>query len=85
MDFAIAAPNVETQGLKGAELNVYLNELFQLGKDQLRDVDWQLIQQSIVLDGDSAASADPASANNARVKLHRARKKLAMLVGWRKA
>jgi len=44
-----------------------------------------LIQQSVVLAGDSATpSATPAEANNARVKLHRVRKKLALLAGWRK-
>ena len=84
LDFTATAPTSEAQGLKGAELSVFLDEVFRLGKDQLRDVDWQLIQQSIVLDGDRAGDSDPSGASNPRVKLHRARKKLAQLVGWRK-
>jgi hypothetical protein len=78
------SPIEKTQGLKDAEVSVYLNEVFRLGRDQLREADWQLIQQSVVLDGDYAADTDPAEANSARVKLHRARKKLAKLAGWRK-
>jgi DNA-directed RNA polymerase specialized sigma24 family protein len=73
----------EMHGLKDAELNVYLNEILRLGKDQLREADWQLIQQSIVLDGNRGAGSGPTSDNSARVKLHRARRKLAQLAGWR--
>jgi len=79
-----AALEAEVHGLKGAELKVYLDELLQIGRDQLRETDWRLIDQAIVLEGDSAPSADAASANNARVKLHRARKKLAQLAGLQK-
>ncbi|MEI9975269.1 MAG: hypothetical protein WDO73_26340 [Ignavibacteriota bacterium] len=84
LDFDAGSPIAITRGLNQAELNVYLNEVFRLGKDQLREVDWQLIQQSIVLDGDQTTGKDQSSANNERVKLHRARGKLARLVGWRK-
>lgn len=87
LDFAATARTTEAQGLKDAELCVFLDEVFRVGRDQLREVDWQLIQQSLVLDGDRVGCADesdPAGSSNARVKLHRARKKLAQLVGWRK-
>ena len=83
-DVTATAPTIEAQRLAGAELSVFLNEVFRLGRDALRDEDWQLIQQSIVLDGDRSVDSGAANANNARVKLHRARKKLAQLVGWRK-
>jgi hypothetical protein len=73
----------EMHGLEDAELNVYLNEILRLGKDQLRDADWQLIQRSMVLDDNRGAGRNPAGNNNTRVKLHRARRKLAQLVGWR--
>jgi hypothetical protein len=79
-----AALESEAHGLKGAELSVYLDELLQIGMEQLREADWQLIDQAIVLDGDSAPVANPAAANKARVKLHRARRKLAQLVGLKK-
>ncbi|HEY6389874.1 MAG TPA: hypothetical protein VIX89_01280 [Bryobacteraceae bacterium] len=82
----LAAPSRKTQGLNDAELSVYLDEALRLGKEQLRDVDWQLIQQSLVLEGDrSGVELDPTAANKARVKLHRARRKLAKLAGWRKS
>lgn len=81
----VAAAGAETQGLTDAEINVFLDEVLRLGRHQLREIDWQLIQQSTALDGDrSTAAVDPAKANSARVKLHRARRKLALLTGWRK-
>jgi DNA-directed RNA polymerase specialized sigma24 family protein len=83
IEFTRTLSRPDTQGLRDAELNVYLNEVLRLGEDELRKPEWQLIQQSIVLDGDRIA-ADPVEANSARVKLHRARKKLVQLTGWRK-
>lgn len=81
----VPSPRAEAYGLKDAELNVYLKEVLRLGKSQLRDSDWQLVHQSVVLGGDKAGvGADAAEANNARVKLHRARRKLARLAGLRK-
>jgi hypothetical protein len=87
LDFAATARTTEAQGLKDAELYVFLEEVFRVGRDQLRDADWQLIQHSLVLDGDHADSvgeSGPTGSSRARVKLHRARRKLAELVGWRK-
>ena len=81
---AMAALEAQTNGLKGAEVNVYLDELLQVGKDQLREADWQRIHESLLLDGDPPPVSDPKSINSARVKLHRARRKLAHIVGWRK-
>lgn|ERR1017187_3452553 len=83
-DFTLATPDAEIQRLKGAEINVYLNELLELGRNQLGDQDWQLIQNSSILEENIPRNSDPVNANNERVKLHRARKKLAKLSGWRK-
>lgn len=81
----IAKEAIESRvlGLNSAELTVYLDELLKIAKSRLRDPDWGLIQQAIVLDGEFAPASDPAIANRTRVKLHRARKKLARLVNWR--
>jgi len=81
---AMAALQAETRGLRGAEVNVYLNELLQIGKDKLREADWQAIHQAVVTEGEPTPGSDPKSANSARVKLHRARKRLARIVDWRK-
>jgi DNA-directed RNA polymerase specialized sigma24 family protein len=83
IDAVLEAGGAEAHGLEDAELNVYLNEVLRLGKDQLRDADWQLIRQSVALDGNHGGGSRPAGDNNARVKLHRARRRLAQLVGWR--
>ena len=69
--------NLGSSRAKGSELSVFLDEVFRLGRDQLREVDWRSIQQSLVLDGDHPGDSDHAGATNTRVKLHRARKKLA--------
>jgi DNA-directed RNA polymerase specialized sigma24 family protein len=83
IDAVLEAGCAETHRLNDAEVNVYLNEILRLGRDQLRESDWQLIQQSIVLDGNRGTGSDPTSDSTARVKLHRARRKLALLAGWR--
>ncbi len=83
LECSLASPAVHTGGLNDTELNIYLDEVLRLGQDQLRETDWQLIQQAIVLDGGRVEELDPAGANSARVKLHRARKKLATLAGGR--
>jgi DNA-directed RNA polymerase specialized sigma24 family protein len=83
IDSVTEGGGAEPPGLKDAELTVYLNEILRLGRDQLREDDWQLIQRSVVLDGHRGAGSGPASDNTARVKLHRARRKLAQLAGWR--
>ena len=76
-----AIGRLSAQSLKDAELLVYLNEVLRLGREQLREADWQLIERSAVADGGQRAGS--AQENKARVRLHRARRKLAALAGWR--
>ena len=72
-------------GLKNTEVSVYLNEVLALGREQLRESDWQLIREATLREGERRqGDGDRALANKARVKLHRARRKLAELTGWRK-
>jgi DNA-directed RNA polymerase specialized sigma24 family protein len=85
IDDAVPAQCAEAQGLKDAEIRVFLKEVLRVGEQQLREKDWKLIQQSSDPNrGLAAGIEDPAEANRTRVKLHRARRKLALLAGWRK-
>jgi DNA-directed RNA polymerase specialized sigma24 family protein len=86
IDPDLSAPTGEVQGLKDSELSVFLDEVLRLAKENLSKSDWQSIQSAVDavtgpgLDG----AAGTPSTNRKRVKLHRARKLLAKLVGWRK-
>jgi hypothetical protein len=69
--------------LNSAEMAILLDEVLQTAESKLSAKDWALIKESI--DTDPAAVTNrhsPAEANNARVRLHRARRKLAKLTGW---
>lgn len=76
-------PAGEARGLKGAEINVFLEELRRKAETELPEGDWDLIEEAAFDDGPSSTAADPAEANRLRVRLHRARKKLARMTGWR--
>lgn len=70
----VAILRSETQGLVGAELGVYLQEVLTIGKEQLSQSDWNAIEQGI--DG---TDAQPNGVKE-RVRRSRARKKLTNIV-----
>ncbi|MFN7933932.1 MAG: hypothetical protein U0R19_11420 [Bryobacteraceae bacterium] len=65
-----------TQGLEDAELKVYLSELLRIGKENLDESDWDTITQ-----GSDETHTQPRDGNH-RVRVHRARTKLADLVQY---
>jgi len=76
-----AAPH-ERNSQRAIESRMLLTQVCEIGKSQLRENDWQIIQQGA--DSDRATIAKEmkmGDANNVRVRLHRARKKLAKLTG----
>src|ERR1017187_5164471 len=85
LDPTIASPGAKVRGLKDAELSVYLGEVLRVGGDLLRKQDWDLIQGAASSEGGLPPPRNPADANRDRVKLHRARRRLARLVGWRES
>jgi DNA-directed RNA polymerase specialized sigma24 family protein len=67
------------------EMRILLDQVRRVGGSQLQEKEWQLIQQAAISDRATIASTlKMGDANNVRVHLHRARKKLARLTGWRK-
>jgi|HubBroStandDraft_1064217.scaffolds.fasta_scaffold448395_2 hypothetical protein len=71
--------------LNPTEMAILLDEVLRTGESRLSEKDWALIKQSIAWD--PAPVADPqnlSDANKTRVRLHRARRKLAKLTGWGK-
>jgi hypothetical protein len=85
-----AGPPVELSGSDGAsppagESQVFLAEVLRIGSTELRARDWRLIQLSVDNDVEEISKElgleDP---NNRRVRLSRARRKLADMTFWRK-
>jgi hypothetical protein len=67
-------------GMRGAELELFLDQVVTAGRNSLSAPDWKLIWDRAVLG--SPEDMPPKEANRLRVQLHRARKKLAILTGW---
>src|ERR1035441_8258829 len=83
LDPNLCAHERQTHGLKGAEIPVFLADVCRLGRTELREKEWKLIERAATSDprgySDPGSPGDP---NTVRVYLHRARKKLAHLAGW---
>jgi len=81
----MAAPSRDAFGLNPTEMKIYAEEVIRTGRSELRTIEWKAIEQSIALDrsivGDNLGLGN---ANNARVFLYRARRKLMKLTGWKK-
>lgn len=81
LDPSMSAPADATAGLRGSEVNVYLNQVLKIGQERLREQDWKILQQGADVDGSGPAQREMS--NKSRVQLHRARKKLSQMTGWR--
>jgi DNA-directed RNA polymerase specialized sigma24 family protein len=78
------APGHDYGSARATNARIFLQEVIKVGKTQLPD-EWELILQGSVADRAAlAAAAGVSNSNNARVKLHRARKKLADMTGWKR-
>ena len=65
------------QGLEGNEVNVFLEEVCRRADAELQEQEWAAIQAAI----DRHRQDKPVEGKQ-RVRLYRARKRLAKLVGW---
>jgi|SRR5579884_2625776 len=82
---AIPASPVQDGSAARTEMKILLDEVYRLGRAGLKKQDWDLVQQAATADRDGMAeSLGLRTANNARVRLHRSRNKLAALAGWTK-
>jgi DNA-directed RNA polymerase specialized sigma24 family protein len=69
-------------GLEPVEARILLNEVLEIGTTQLRESDWELIQQATLMNASEMPDGDDASiANKIRVRLSRARRRLAKAAG----
>lgn len=75
----IMAPVPELRGLCGIEVPIFLDEVSRQAAQELADEELRLIQAAVK----NTAHHHPSS-GKIRTKLHRARKKLAKVTGWRK-
>jgi DNA-directed RNA polymerase specialized sigma24 family protein len=85
LDPATPAAAHDAGGLIETEMRILLDQVCRVGRSELQEKEWQLIEHAAVSDRATIASTfNLGDANNVRVHLHRARKKLARLTGWRK-
>jgi DNA-directed RNA polymerase specialized sigma24 family protein len=83
VDDSLAAPKHGWGSQRATESRMLLAQVWKIGQSKLREQDWKLIQQAS--DSDYPKMNDGmnvGSAGNARVRLHRARRRLAKLVGF---
>lgn len=81
LDIEIPSPAWCVGGPQAAEAAILLRETLEVGRGQLEEKEWKLIQNASDREmlGPILGPADGKD----RVKLHRARRKLARLVGWK--
>ena len=82
LDDSLAAPQHEWSSAEATEARILLEKVCEIGRSKLLDKDWRMIQQAAELDRASMAKdLNMGDANNVRVRLYRARRKLAKLTG----
>lgn len=77
LGLSVESPVQGIQGLKGSEVNVFLKEVCRRADAELQEEEWEAIQAAVDRD-----RQDQPAKGKQRVRLHRARKKLAKLIGW---
>lgn len=83
MDGVEPAPSQGEGSAVQTEMRILLDQVCRMGASKLNEKDWELIRHAAAGDRAAAAEAlDIGDANNLRVRLHRARKRLARLTGW---
>jgi hypothetical protein len=85
LDGSLAAPAHEAGGAVSAEMRVLLAQVCRIGASELHESEWRLIRNAAASGcaGENKVS-DLSDANRTRVRLYRARRKLARLSGWKK-
>ncbi len=78
LDISVDSRVRRIQGLEGNEVNVFLEEVCQRADAELQEEERAAIQAAVDRD-----SQDQPVEGKQRVRLYRARKKLAKLIGWR--
>jgi RNA polymerase sigma factor (sigma-70 family) len=82
VDDSMPAPLHEASSARAMEARILLEKVCEIGRSQLHENEWQIIEHAANSDRASMAKdLNMGDANNVRVRLHRARKKLAKLTG----
>jgi len=83
IDDSLAAPKHSWGSQRATESRMLLEQVWKIGQLKLRERDWQVIQQASDLDClRMDDNTNIGNASKARVRLHRARRRLAKLVGF---
>jgi DNA-directed RNA polymerase specialized sigma24 family protein len=84
VDDFLPAPPHGWGGQRATESRLLLAQVWEIGRSQLQEKDWRVIEQATDSDWPTVTQElNLGTASNARVRLHRARKKLAKLVGFK--
>lgn len=79
LDNVMESPVHRVNGLEGNEITIFLEEVHKRAEVELAANEWALIAEAVTSD-----STARHGLGSDRMRLHRARKKLAKLTGWRK-
>ena len=85
LDFDAPAPAHSADSHRAMDARMQLEDVCRTGEANLKREDWQMICDAAAAGDAVVAPAESAAeANRRRVSLHRARRKLGFLTGWRK-
>lgn len=78
-----AAGHSSARRFEPAELRILLDEILRIGRSELREEDWKLIETAVSTNPSQMPEAvDSRAANRIRVRLSRARSHLMRVTGW---
>ncbi|MDX1984862.1 MAG: hypothetical protein SFV51_31610 [Bryobacteraceae bacterium] len=78
-----AAGHSAARRFEPAELRILLDEILRIGRSELREEDWKLIETAVSTNPSQMPEAvDSRAANRIRVRLSRARSHLMRVTGW---
>jgi DNA-directed RNA polymerase specialized sigma24 family protein len=81
LDPDMPAPQHQFGGARATEDRIFLEEVWNIGQTQLKKKEWEAIQQGAEDDRTTMPDRlNMGTANNVRVQLHRARRKLARII-----
>jgi len=84
LDPMMAAAEPASRGLIPQEVGLLLEEVVRIGETRLREKDWEMIRAAVEREFAATTENSAQDRNTLRVRIYRARRRLAQLTGWKR-